>query len=86
MTNHDHGIGAEPSWKSIEDPFTYCVGFSIDLLAGIILLYSHSCRQWALSYLLLYSFVLLLSNTALGTTCQLIGAAGLDWAESACPG
>ena len=52
MTNHDHGIGAEPSWKSIEDPFTYCVGFSIDLLAGIMLLYSHSCRQWALSYLL----------------------------------
>ena len=87
MTNHDHGIGAEPSWKSIEKILSAIVLDFLLIYSQALCYSTHIVVVNRLSAIYYYIVVLLLllSNTALGTTCQLIGVAGLDWAELACP-
>ena len=88
MTNHDHGIGAEPSWKSIEKILSAIVLDFLLIYSQALCYSTHIVVVNRLSAIYYYIVVLLLllSNTALGTTCQLIGVAGLDWAELAYPG
>ena len=65
MTNHDHGIGAEPSWKSIEKILSAIVLDFLLIYSQALCYSTHIVVVNRLSAIYYYIVVLLLSNILL---------------------